>query len=411
VDDAHSNTTIPVDVPFQDVCHVNFTELSDRFKAIVRDPNVDEDDLASVTQLLHCHVMGCHEDQTNDLEELIACCWEFLDSTGYLTPSGFCPNPAHSLISLLLSGLTIPLPPAKVQPFAVARRFPGTTPPECRPVSVERTFTLEPDVWLSTGLWLPAGCVGTVECESPRPDIAVQIGAHQESLLGKPGPWLRWPFVVTFRALEDCPTQIASPFGGVVYVVVNSLSDEASRTLTLRFEGFLALPFADIVNPEVWEETKDIPLPWGELVTRSMVFTVPTQSMRKLDFDLIDEKFALMVNSIREYLSLGSTHPCRLVFDVELPPEGAAKYPLVLLVNEIPTVMDTWDEPSWELLQAVLLLCKNSMREHVLDPVTEAAVAILTAVVALQQAFEDFDPMDDDSLSHGTPLLDRKSVV
>jgi hypothetical protein len=311
-----------------------------------------------------------------------------------MTPSGFCPNPAHSLIAILLSALVIPLPPATVSPFSVARRFPGTPPAHCRTISVERTFTLEPGSWHSTGLWLSAGSVGTIVCESPRPDITIQIGAHQETLLAKPGPWLRWPFVVTFRPLDSCRMQIASPFGGPVYVVVSSLPADAQRTLTLQFDGFLAHPFADINNPAIWEQTKEIPVPWGELVTTDVVFTLPSQNMKKLDFDLIDRNFRPIVKAVREYLSVEFKAPYRFVFDVELPPEFSTKYPLTLLVADVPFVLDNWGEVCGEFFRAVVLLCTNSMRDNVLDPLTERAVMSIAATVGIQTVFTNFDPRD-----------------
>lgn len=66
--------------------------------------------------------------------------------------------------------------------------FPGPAPEILEPSTGEMTLTLGHETWQSTGLWLPTGSVGVIECDEPQPDINVQIGSHQEVLTNKAGP-------------------------------------------------------------------------------------------------------------------------------------------------------------------------------------------------------------------------------
>jgi hypothetical protein len=211
--------------------------------------------------------------------------------------------------------------------------------------------------------------------------------------------------VITFRALDDRRTQIASPFGGIVYIVVAALPNGAARTLTLRFDGFVAHPLADVRDPAAGERTRDVPLPWGELVTSGVVFTLPAQSMRGMDFALVDRQFAAIVGAVREYLAVEYATPYRFIFDVELPPEPSGKYPLFFLISDIALVMENWGAPSAELFQTVVLICSNSMREDVLDPRTELAVVAVAAAVAVRRLFPAFDPLGLEAVAPPDPLF------
>jgi hypothetical protein len=344
-EEAEPTSPIPVPESYTQIRDVNLVPLLARFKATVKQSSVDEQALDDIVQSLRCYVMVCDESRSDELEQLTEYSWDFLDRTGYVTPSAVCPNSTHCLVALLLFDLSMKLPAEKVRVFPVSERFPGPTPEGIPTPTIELTLQLELETWRSTGLWLPAGSVGIIECEKPQPDINVQIGSHQEGLLGKPGPWLRWPFVVTLRPLESCRTEIASPFGGIVYLHVSLVVQEPPPPLKVKFEGFMRHPVADASDLIVWQQTQDVPLPWGEVVTSGAIFTVPSKYMKRLNVELIEEKFKLIVDGIRKYLGVTSQAAYRLVFDVELPPDGTwARYPLVFLVDEFDGIMNHFED-------------------------------------------------------------------
>jgi hypothetical protein len=117
--------------------------------------------------------------------------------------------------------------------------------------------------------------------------------------------------------------------------------------------------------------------------------------MKQLDVALIDEKFKVIVEEIRKYLGVISQAAYRIVFDVELPPDGTwARYPLVFLVDEIDGIMNHFNEPAADLFRAVTLMCIGSIRENCLDEQTETAIATIATCVVFEKLFTKFDPLE-----------------
>jgi hypothetical protein len=371
---------------------VNFVPLLARFKAIVKQSVVDEQALDDVVAALHYYVMACDESRTEELEQLMNYSWDFLKRTGYSTPAGLCPNVTHSAIALLIFDLSMKLPPAKVPACPEHKTFPGEVTGTMASISTEMTVTLELETWRSTGLWLPAATVGVIECDTPRSDLLVQIGAHSESLFGKPGPWLRWPLVVTMRALEKTQTEVASAFGGLVYIVVNLLARECPPPVRLRFEGFVKHPIIDSTDPSAWEQSKMSTAPWGELIAGRVTFTLPSRELPKLNPRLIDQKFKQIIEEISRVVGREGPSSYRFIFDVEVVSADCPKYPMIFLLSEVNGVLNHFDEPCPELFKAVQLMANASITENFLDEATEGAVAAVVASVVFQKFFQGFEP-------------------
>jgi hypothetical protein len=369
---------IPVPESYTHVRDVNLVPLLARFKATVKQSCVDEPALDDVVTALRCYVMVCDESRCEELEQLMEYSWDFLKRNGYSTPSGLCPDVAHSTVALLLFDLSNKLPPSKVQPFPEHSNFPGDLSAPMTSLSIELTLPLELEIWRSTGLWLSAGTLGIIECDEPQPDVLVQIGAHTENLICKQGPWLRWPLVATLRPLDSKRTEIATSFGGIVYVSVSIFAQNAPPPVTLRFEGFVKHPAA----------------PWGEIIAGGAIFTLPTRELIKLNVKLIDQKFALIIEEMRRFLGTGGPSSFRFVFDIELAAGDCVRYPLVFLVDDVPGILNHFEEPCAELFKAVQLMANGSIKENCLDQQTEEAVATIAACVIFQKLFPEFDPFE-----------------
>jgi hypothetical protein len=394
-EDSDPVALIPVPDSYQQVRDVNLIPLLARFKATVKQSCVDDQTLDDVVTALRCYVMVCDDTQCDELEALTLYSVDFLERTNYRTPSGVCPDVAHSIIALLLFDLSMRLPPSKVTAFREHESFPGATGAAAQPFAVSLTLTPELDVWKSTGLYLPAGQVGVITCDPPQPDVHVQVGSHQESLIGKQGPWLRWPLIVALHPLDAARKEIATPFGGIVYIVINSTV--TPQPIALRFENFVRCPTADAADASVWEATKDSPVPWGELVAGAVTFTVPTAELARLDVRVVGAKFRIIVEEIRKFIGVELTY--RLVFDIEMPPDGASPhYPLVFPLPEIGGILAHFDAPCPELFHAVQLMAAGSIRENSLDPQTEMAVAAVVTAVIFQKLFVAFDPNEFDGI-------------
>jgi hypothetical protein len=257
------------------------------------------------------------------------------------------------------------------------------------------SLAISEQAWASTGLWLPAGKVATVEYNDEGHDLAIQIGSHQESLAVKSGPWKRWPMTVWVARLSKPATEVASPFGGIVYVN-SGLGQRAIEPVTIKFRGFTKCPMADPSRPELWEETKESSVPWGELVAGNIIFTLPAPELKNItNMQVIADKYEIIVESIVSYLSYQMLHPYRVVFDVDLPENQACcGYPLVFHVNEIEQLLCDFEHPTPALFTAVTLLAIVSIRENCFDSATETAIATITSSVIFGKLFPGFDPLE-----------------
>jgi hypothetical protein len=299
----------------------------------------------------------------------------------------------------MLYDLSLKLPPSKVTAFPEHSTFPGETG-ESVPGPPELAVQMALEAWMPTGLWLPAGVIAAIDCDDAHPDVHIQIGSHHESLLEQPGPWRRWPLVITLRALDAAHVEIASPFGGIVYLI--ALAEDPPEPFTMRLQGFVKYPCKDANDPAVWEETKDCEVPWGEIFAGGVIFTLPTEELKKLDVAVIDAKFTLIVGEIRKYIGEVPPQPFRIVFDVAVPPSPSGRYPLVFLQDEMDGIMNRFGEPSPELFRAVMLMVVGAIREGSLDDQTATAITAVASSVIFQKLFTGFDPLDFEGIPKPT---------
>jgi hypothetical protein len=168
-------------------------------------------------------------------------------------------------------------PPAAIQG---AELFPGVAPEDAprvtRAVSAEGTHT----GWVSTGTWAQAGEVVTVKVRSGDPERwSVQIGAHTDQT-GHHESWQRWPSVSRLFALEGAETEVASPFGGLVYLVPRG--DEA-EAIEVELAGVVDAPFFKLGETGDWEAARRAPAPWAEIAGEHITLTVPSAALEGLD--------------------------------------------------------------------------------------------------------------------------------
>jgi hypothetical protein len=220
---------IPIPESYAQIRDVNLIPLLARFKATVKQSCVDDEALEDVVTSLRFYVTVCDDSHGDELEQVSDYCWDFLRRTEYSTPAGVCPEVSHGLAALMLYDLSLRLPPAKVTPFPEHAAFPGATgdaPPGPPEVAVQMAL----DAWMPTGLWLPAGVVGAIDCDGP----------------------------------ARCGCRPHRPHGP--HPDVGACAEETPPTFTMRLLGFVMYPRNDAGNPEVWEQTKDCDVPWGEIV-------------------------------------------------------------------------------------------------------------------------------------------------
>lgn len=404
--DVLENISIPLS--FSYVKNINFISLYNDFKDLIQQKDIDNsvlDDL--VTVLRYYILMICEESFSNELEDMAKSAWDFLIRENYSTENGICPKTTHKIVVILLSDLFTKLPPNYIKPVQDHKFFPGKTG-IVKQGDFHKTIQLRSDVLISTGLWLPAGVCGMVECQNLNLNIHIQVGSHQESLLTKPGPWKRWPSIVSINFLQKKETTIASPFGGIVYVATFNIQSKEPTEIDLVFHNFCECPMAIYSNSSIWNATKDIDVPWGEIITKDIIFTVPTKKMREInDFEQIFKTFDIITQELRKYIGNIIEKPYRIVFDIELPYENpSCSYPIVFKLEDIDGILINFKEPTPELFNVVVLLVIFSICEDCFDGITENAIASLIATLIFQKLYHDFDPFEMEGIT--IPTLFRE---
>jgi hypothetical protein len=246
---------------------------------------------------------------------------------------------------------------------------------------------------VSTGLWLPAGVTSHVTmADDDEQPLAVRIGSHAESLLMEKGPWKRWPLVVTTHRLTK-EGDIGTPFGGMVYLLFPA--PQFCLSLQCRFTNCCKYPRWLCDNLRVWEDTKDIQVPWGEIDLGPIIFTLPSDVIRRIgDFAFLAEFYTRICDSLSTFLAHSPVRAHRLVFDMEEPRHGARySYPLLRLMDSIDDIIFGIKGPSVGLFEAVALIGIGSIREEWLDTETETAIATVATAVTFRKLFPDFDPL------------------
>lgn len=267
-ENSEENPPIIIPAQFAAVRDNNFVLLTAKFKARIGQSSIDITALDDIVTLLRYYIMVTDESYIDQLNEIYEYCWDYLKKTGYSLENGLCcPDVKHGIIVVLIHELMPKLPLTVYKPIPEYEFFPGKTGDE--PLGeFDVELVVQPDIWIATGLWLPAGKIGTVELHSDYPlNLQIQIGSQVTGLLAKNGALKRWPNVVSYFQLTSEVTQVATSFGGITYVTCNDVMD--SVTVKIHFTNFCLYPRACCDDPSVWKSTQNTQVPWGEIETPS----------------------------------------------------------------------------------------------------------------------------------------------
>ncbi|KAH0786891.1 hypothetical protein GPJ56_009268 [Histomonas meleagridis] len=375
---------------FETVYSHHFIPQIEKLKQIITsDTPEDSPELCSTAIGIQYMNYGATKSQIQQLTDISEMC------IGYLKKSGSQIFDKSFTANYLLSGILLDifpkLPPEAVTPFPGYELFPG----QCGDVELadfSMKLNISNETWTSTGLYLPAGKVSIVECD-PSDFLNLQIGAHHESLALKQPPWKRWPSIVFAFSLNKDTTDVVSPFGGPVYIATSQLQS-GQKTLDFTFKGFVKYPRVVYGDPSIWESTKDIDVPIGEIQCENVIFTLPTSYMKDLDFDKIFDVIGKLIREIATFLSYEINDPLRVVFDIDLPEDApGCGYPIVFPISEITQILGSIDKPNASLLTLSNLIGIFMIREGCFDSVIETTLATLASAVAFSKLYKDFNPM------------------
>lgn len=207
-------------------------------------------------------------------------------------------QPLEALAVVIAGKLAVASPPAETAPHPMGDAFPGAVPAEAprtpAALIVEATHAgLARDYAFanarsaalrSTGRYAAPGdvVVVTAPMAAVEAGLGIQIGAHSDRLWNK-DEWSRYPDMVRREALTGPRTEIASGFGGPVYITVPVGAELGPIEVTV--EG--AVPMAHFRLGETsladWPTLRQSPAPWAELGSDKFVLTVPASAVRGLD--------------------------------------------------------------------------------------------------------------------------------
>ena len=178
------------------------------------------------------------------------------------------------------------MPVDEVQKHRSADRVFGSVPDDAERLT--STLSIDPAIsrWHSTGLYLPPGEL--VEVRIPEEvvnlGLRVQVSGHTDDL-GHLDTWLRMPRVSRSFALDAVGIEVASPFGGALYVDVGSEPLRAP-SFEITFEGVVQAPFFILgkTTDEEWlDELRKRPAPYAELVAPNLAISLPSRLIRDLE--------------------------------------------------------------------------------------------------------------------------------
>ena len=174
--------------------------------------------------------------------------------------------------------------PEKVWPAdPAASVYPGLTRPGTP--SVTRTVPVDLAVprWHSTGVYAPAGQALTVRIDAAAAKLGlkVRVGSTADDLSGL-AEWKRFPLVTVTLPLVKTETTFASPFGGLVYIVV---PDGREGSSTVELDGGIMAPWFRLgrdTNAEFARQCAETGAPWGEIEGEDFIVTAETVGLRRV---------------------------------------------------------------------------------------------------------------------------------
>lgn len=176
--------------------------------------------------------------------------------------------------------------PQDVEKHRSAEPVFGAIPEEAPRVT--RTVTIDPTTsrWHSTGLYLPPGEVMSVNvgAEALGLGFKIIISGHHDDI-GAKSKWLRMPKVDRKVAFSGESFEVASAFGGAVYVATGNKSLDLPP-FDVECVGAVEAPYfvlGETSDADWVAGIRDLPGPFAELVSPSVQISLPASFVKNLD--------------------------------------------------------------------------------------------------------------------------------
>lgn len=346
--------TIDVHQKYDDARQCHMICFVSAFQMLTSGANPDPDlaELDDLVATLNYHVLVASSKHISILRTLYNSAFLFLQNSHFVSRGFICPNTAQSITTALVINITSKLPPSYLHTNPSYILFPGSSD-GAETGTRTLQIKLREQCWISTGLWLQPGETGSIEFDKAIPGVVFQVGSHDQSLLHHEGPWKRWPYIIMSFPMKENKTDVGTPFGGLLYVTVNDEFDPSENDIsyTFRFCDFCPAPRAVACHPEIYEQTKMHDIPWGEIFTRTSIFTLPSNKMLAMkSIDDFAEAIDYWISKLFKFLLFSPIRPYRIVFDVELvSPEPG--YPIYFPEDDMDSILTCGDPDSSQSLK------------------------------------------------------------
>lgn len=184
------------------------------------------------------------------------------------------------LIAFQSAWLSKPLQNWASSPAAVS--YPGTVDKNVSREAKTIAINLDVPKWHSTGLFASAGEPVTVTLppEAETIKLRLRIGATTCDNT-RHGQWSRAPKVDVEVPLTTSTTTFASPFGGLLYVVVPHPAKSEIRTVNITVSGACKAAWFKVGRDSraEWEKIKTAPAPYGEIESNKIILSVPSEQL------------------------------------------------------------------------------------------------------------------------------------
>ena len=379
---------------FADVNMARFSFVRDNYISILKMPDIDVMDFDTSISVLHLYTSSLGTQHYQLVEPLYKETLDYLNRTEYITPDGIAPLQLQTLAIVQLTSLLIKSPLVIPNGCPTIDKFPGVADASEQTGTFTKKFVLNEGQygWISTGLWLPASRAAKITMSKYIP-MKVQIGAHIVELTRREGPYQRWPLIVNEVVFNFESVDVDSPFGGLVYLVTDGIEEEDEIEVT--FEGFMECPRCVKGKPEIWEETKERNVPWGEIDCGSIVFTLPRKIMVQIsDFDKIFNTFEAASSVIANFMRVDIVSPVRVVYDCEILPGSLypKNYNPIYLHLRDATDLLSCDKPSTRLFQLFTKIGMSLISSDNLDKLTKKTLSIIATADAFLKIWPNEDP-------------------
>ena len=243
------------------------------------------------------------------------------------------------------TSVTQQLPIESMRASPLAKQFPGSFQSDRRE---NQTLTLNTHTprWHSTGMYAAPGEIVSVDLPSEAigKGIQLRIGAHKDRLWHKTS-WRRAPEVTRTFAADKTSTEIANPFGGLIYLELPK--DPIGGEVEVSISNAIPSPvyIHGETDIEQWRSTiRKLPGPWAEIGSDKIIFTVPSSAVRALENpDEVMNYWNSVMDACADLAMIDHQRPSpeRFVVDVQISAGYMhAGYPIMAPSNLAGEVLD-----------------------------------------------------------------------